>query len=144
MRLGQCQLRRSAVRFIHIDVPIRHRRRRRFDQRAAEYDGWWPGTGSLAERERPGWSAEVEQLIGVVRALPPARVLDVASGTGFLIQHLRGELVALDHCPAAIRERRRGPASYVRARTTMLLLATEVRCWSSVRVTVTRKIPLLA
>ena len=70
--------------------------RAHFDQRAAEYDGWWLGTGSFAEREQPGWSAEVEQLIGVVRALPPARVLDVACGTGFLTQHLRGELVALD------------------------------------------------
>ena len=70
--------------------------RAHFDQRAAEYDDWWLGTGSFAERERPGWSAEVEQLIGVVQALPPARVLDVACGTGFLTQHLRGELVALD------------------------------------------------
>ena len=70
--------------------------RAHFDQRAAEYDGGWLGTGSFAERERPGWSAEVEQLIGVVRALPPARVLDVACGTGFLTQHLRGEVVALD------------------------------------------------
>ena len=70
--------------------------RAHFDQRAAEYDDWWLGTGSFAERERPGWSAEVEQLIGVVRALPAARVLDVACGTGFLTQHLRGELVALD------------------------------------------------
>jgi demethylmenaquinone methyltransferase/2-methoxy-6-polyprenyl-1,4-benzoquinol methylase len=70
--------------------------RAHFDQRAAEYDDWWLGTGSFAERERPGWSAEVEQLIGVVRALPPARVLDVACGTGFLTQHLRGELAALD------------------------------------------------
>jgi SAM-dependent methyltransferase len=67
-----------------------------FDAGAAEYDGWWLGTGSFAHRERPGWSEEVEQLIGVVRALTPARVLDVACGTGFLTQHLRGELVALD------------------------------------------------
>ena len=67
-----------------------------FDQRAAEYDGWWLGTGSFAERERPGWSEEVEQLIGVVSALPPARVLDVGCGTGFLTRHLRGELVAID------------------------------------------------
>jgi SAM-dependent methyltransferase len=70
--------------------------RAHFDQRADEYDGWWLSTGSFAERERPGWSAEVEQLIGVVQALPPARVLDVACGTGFLTQHLRGDLVALD------------------------------------------------
>ena len=70
--------------------------RAHFDQRAAEYDGWWLGTGAFGGRERPGWSAEVEQLVGVVRALPPARVLDVACGTGFLTQNLRGELVALD------------------------------------------------
>jgi demethylmenaquinone methyltransferase/2-methoxy-6-polyprenyl-1,4-benzoquinol methylase len=70
--------------------------RAHFDERAADYDGWWLGTGSFAERERPGWSAAVEQLVAVVQALPPARVLDVACGTGFLTQHLRGELVALD------------------------------------------------
>ena len=70
--------------------------RAHFDERAAEYDGWWLGTGSFADGERPGWSAEVEQLVGVVQALPPGRVLDVACGTGFLTQHLRGELVALD------------------------------------------------
>ena len=52
--------------------------------------------GIVREGERPGWSAEVERLIGVVQALPPARVLDVGCGTGFLTQHLRGELVALD------------------------------------------------
>jgi ubiquinone/menaquinone biosynthesis C-methylase UbiE len=72
------------------------RMRAHFDQRAADYDDWWLGTGSFAERERPGWSAEVEQLIAVVRDLPPARVLDVACGTGFLTRHLRGEVVALD------------------------------------------------
>jgi ubiquinone/menaquinone biosynthesis C-methylase UbiE len=72
------------------------RMRAQFDQRAAEYDDWWLGTGAFAGRERPGWSAEVEQLITVVRGLPPARVLDVGCGTGFLTRHLRGELVALD------------------------------------------------
>lgn len=67
-----------------------------FDQRAPDYDDWWLGSGSFAERDRPGWSAEVERLIGVVRGLPPARVLDVACGTGFLTRYLRGEVVALD------------------------------------------------
>ena len=67
-----------------------------FDQRAPEYDDSWLGTGAFADRERPGWSAEVEELIGVVQALPPARVLDVGCGTGFLTQHLRGDVVALD------------------------------------------------
>jgi ubiquinone/menaquinone biosynthesis C-methylase UbiE len=72
------------------------RMRAHFDRRAAEYDDWWLGTGAFAGCARPGWSEEVEQLIAVVRAFPPARVLDVACGTGFLTQHLRGELVALD------------------------------------------------
>jgi demethylmenaquinone methyltransferase/2-methoxy-6-polyprenyl-1,4-benzoquinol methylase len=67
-----------------------------YDQRAFEYDDWWLGCGLFAERDRPGWSAEVEQLIGVVRALPPAGVLDVACGTGFLTRHLRGDAVAID------------------------------------------------
>ena len=70
--------------------------RAHFDHAAAGYDEWWLGTGSFAERDRPGWSAEVEQLIGVLQALQPARVLDVACGTGFLTQHLRGEVVGLD------------------------------------------------
>ena len=67
-----------------------------FDERAAEYDGSWLGTGSHAGRDRPGRAEEVEQLIGVVRTLPPGRVLDVACGTGFLTQHLRGEVVGID------------------------------------------------
>ena len=64
--------------------------RAHFDHAAAGYDGWWLGTGRYAERDRPGWSEEVEQLIGVLQSLPPARVLDVACGTGFLTQHFRG------------------------------------------------------
>ena len=67
-----------------------------YDRRAAEYDDWWLGSALFAKRDRPGWSAEVERLAGVVRGLSPARVLDVACGTGFLTQHLRGEVVALD------------------------------------------------
>ena len=67
-----------------------------FDRRAATYDDWWLGTGAFASPDRPGWSAEVEQLIGVVQALPAAHVVDIACGTGFLTRHLRGEVVALD------------------------------------------------
>ncbi len=67
-----------------------------YDQRAVEYDDWWIGSGLFADRDRRGWSVEVEQLIGVVRRLPPARVLDVACGTGFLTRHLRGQVAALD------------------------------------------------
>jgi demethylmenaquinone methyltransferase/2-methoxy-6-polyprenyl-1,4-benzoquinol methylase len=70
-----------------------------YDRRAADYDDWWLGTGKFAERERPGWAAEVEQLIRLIAGLEPARVLDVACGTGFLTRHLRGEVVALDQSP---------------------------------------------
>ena len=34
--------------------------------------------------------------------LPPARTLDVACGTGFLTQHLKGFVAALDQSPAMI------------------------------------------
>jgi ubiquinone/menaquinone biosynthesis C-methylase UbiE len=73
-----------------------------YDRRAREYDDWWLGTGLFAARERPVWAAEVDELVAVVRALPPARVLDVACGTGFLTQHLRGEVTGLDQSPAMV------------------------------------------
>ena len=74
-----------------------------YDQRALEYDDWWLGTGQFARRDRPGWAEEVAQLVAVVAALPPARVLDVACGTGFLSAHLAGEVVALDQSAAMLR-----------------------------------------
>lgn len=67
-----------------------------YEHRAREYDDWWHGTGLFAGRDRPGWAEEVQALIRVVQGLPPAHVLDVACGTGFLTRHLRGEPVALD------------------------------------------------
>jgi ubiquinone/menaquinone biosynthesis C-methylase UbiE len=67
-----------------------------YERRAPEYDDWWRGTGLFAERDRPGWPDEVRALVAVLAELAPARVLDVACGTGFLTQHLRGEVSALD------------------------------------------------
>ena len=67
-----------------------------YEQRAPEYDDWWLGRGRYAELDRPGRHGEVEQLIGVLAGLPPARVLDVACGTGFLTRHLQGEVTGLD------------------------------------------------
>lgn len=64
-----------------------------YDARAREYDEWYLGTGLFASRERAGWDQEVAALVEVVRALPPARTLDVACGTGFLTRHLRGPAV---------------------------------------------------
>jgi ubiquinone/menaquinone biosynthesis C-methylase UbiE len=74
-----------------------------YDRRASEYDDWWLGTGVFARRERPGWSEEVAQLVELISSLPPARVLDVACGTGFLTRHLRGQVVALDQSEGMIR-----------------------------------------
>jgi ubiquinone/menaquinone biosynthesis C-methylase UbiE len=70
-----------------------------YERRAPEYDDWWNGTGLFAERERPGWFEEVDELVAVLAQLPPARVLDVACGTGFLTRHLRGEVTGLDQSP---------------------------------------------
>jgi ubiquinone/menaquinone biosynthesis C-methylase UbiE len=73
-----------------------------YDRRAAEYDEWYTGLGSFAERDRPGWTTEVDQLVNLVRQLPPARTLDVACGTAFLTRHLRGFVVGLDQSPSMV------------------------------------------
>lgn len=67
-----------------------------YEARAPEYDDWWNGTGLFAARERPGWLPARDDLIATLRALPPARTLDVACGTGFLTQHLPGRVTGLD------------------------------------------------
>jgi ubiquinone/menaquinone biosynthesis C-methylase UbiE len=67
-----------------------------YDARAPEYDDWWLGHGRFEERDRPGWDEDVAALGAAIAALPPARTLDVACGTGFLTRHLRGEVVGLD------------------------------------------------
>jgi demethylmenaquinone methyltransferase/2-methoxy-6-polyprenyl-1,4-benzoquinol methylase len=67
-----------------------------YEQRAAEYDDWWLGRGVFAKRERPGWDDEVAAVLDAVRALSPARVLDVACGTAFVTRHLRGDVTGLD------------------------------------------------
>lgn len=70
-----------------------------YDTRAPEYDDWYLGHGLFAERDRPGWEAELGQLFEVIRSLPPARTLDVGCGTGFLTRHLHGDVVGLDQSP---------------------------------------------
>jgi ubiquinone/menaquinone biosynthesis C-methylase UbiE len=70
-----------------------------YDRRASEYDDWWNGTGLYARHERPGWVSETAAVVALVGSLPPGRTLDIASGTGFLTQHLKGMVVALDQSP---------------------------------------------
>jgi ubiquinone/menaquinone biosynthesis C-methylase UbiE len=67
-----------------------------YDTRAREYDDWWLGHGLFAGRERPGWEDELAELASLIASLPPVRTLDVACGTGFLTQHLHGDVVGLD------------------------------------------------
>jgi ubiquinone/menaquinone biosynthesis C-methylase UbiE len=67
-----------------------------YDTRAPEYDEWYLGLGVFARRERSGWEEDLDALRRAIAELPPARTLDVACGTGFLTQHLRGDVTALD------------------------------------------------
>ena len=67
-----------------------------YDRRAREYDDWVYGTGLFAGRHRAGWHEERGRLEQALAALPPVRTLDVACGTGWLTQHLRGDIVGLD------------------------------------------------
>ena len=73
-----------------------------YDRRAPEYDDWWLGTGLHAARERPDWHEETAALIDALRALAPARTLDLACGTGFLTRHLPGAVTGLDASPAML------------------------------------------
>ena len=73
-----------------------------YEQRAPEYDDWWRGTGLFEARERPGWDEDVAALQAALAALPPARTLDVACGTGYLTRHLPGELTGLDQSAAML------------------------------------------
>jgi SAM-dependent methyltransferase len=80
---------------------------RYYEARADEYDEWYEGRGRFADRDRPGWAAEVDRLVAFVRDLAPARTLDVACGTGFLTRHLRGWVVGVDRSRAMLDVTRR-------------------------------------
>jgi len=85
-----------------------------YEKRAPEYDDWYLGTGLYATRIRPGWHEEVESVRAVLRHLQPGLFVDVACGTGFLTQHLPGEVVALDQSLAMLkvaRQRLAGPVA---------------------------------
>lgn len=73
-----------------------------YERRAGEYDDWYAGTGVFAVRKRLGWDREVAAVVDVLAALPSARTLDVACGTGFLTRPLRGFIVGLDQSPAMV------------------------------------------
>lgn len=67
-----------------------------YEARAAEYDDWYRGLGRFDGLDRPHWEDELRELRLTLEALPPLRTLDVACGTGFLTQHLRGDVSGID------------------------------------------------
>jgi ubiquinone/menaquinone biosynthesis C-methylase UbiE len=73
-----------------------------YHARAREYDDWWLGRNLYADKDRPGWEEEREQLESWIAGLAPARTLDVACGTGFMTQHLRGAVTGLDQSDAML------------------------------------------
>jgi ubiquinone/menaquinone biosynthesis C-methylase UbiE len=87
-----------------------------YQARAREYDDWWLGRGRFADRDRPGWDEEREELTKTIAAMPPATTLDVACGTGFLTRHLRGDITGLDQSEdmLAIAGERAPEATFVR------------------------------
>jgi len=73
-----------------------------YHARAREYDDWWLARGLYGEKRPAGWDDERRALERWIADLPPVRTLDVACGTGFMTQHLRGEVVGLDQSDAMI------------------------------------------
>ncbi len=80
-----------------------------YERRAPEYDEVWQ---HYLDRHPD----EVRALLGVVAALPDARTLDVACGTGFITRHLPGTVVGLDQSDSMLElARAQAPdASFVR------------------------------
>ena len=66
-----------------------------YDRLAYEYEQ------NAASREEP--SEDLPGLLHAISVLPPARVLDVACGTGFFTQHLGSEVTGLDQSEAMLK-----------------------------------------
>lgn len=101
-----------------------------YERRAGEYDDWYLGEGLFAERERPGWHAELTRLHALLATLEPATTLDVACGTAFLSRYLAGPVVGLDRSFAMLRV----ATGRVRAAATADALALPVAAGSFTRV----------
>jgi ubiquinone/menaquinone biosynthesis C-methylase UbiE len=87
-----------------------------YDRRAAEYDDFYLGTGLYAQRARPGWAEELAALKAAIVSLRFSSYLDVACGTGFLTESLRGSVIGLDQSSSmlAIARARIPGATFVR------------------------------
>jgi len=84
-----------------------------YDRRAAEYDDWYLGTGLFAPRVRPGWNEEIAILKATLGSLRFDSFLDVACGTGYLTESLRGSVIGLDQSASMLAvARSRMPSAY--------------------------------
>lgn len=79
-----------------LDLPLPARPR-------VDHDDWFDGTGAFAALDRPGWTEELDRLVRALGALPPARTVDLGSGTGYFTRYLRGFLVGVDRDPEMVR-----------------------------------------
>src|ERR1700722_17353017 len=93
-----------------------HPERAYYDRRAPEYDDWYLGKGQFQQRIRPGWEQELAALKTVLATLRFGSFLDVACGTGFLTESLRGNVTGLDQSASmlAVARSRMPGASFVR------------------------------
>ncbi len=71
-----------------------------YDRRAPEYDRSILGFGETAPPK--DIAEDRAALLQAISRLPSGRVLDVGCGTGYLTQHLGGEVVALDQSAAML------------------------------------------
>jgi len=73
-----------------------------YEARASEYDEWYLGLGRFDGLDRAHWDDELHELERILAALPPARTLDVACGTGVLPRHLPGAITGLEQSAAML------------------------------------------
>jgi ubiquinone/menaquinone biosynthesis C-methylase UbiE len=87
-----------------------------YEHRAPEYDDWYLGTGLFAQRVRPGWPEELAALKAVLASLRFDSFMDVACGTGYLTECLRGSVIGLDQSASmlAVARRRLPRAAFIR------------------------------
>lgn len=74
-----------------------------YDVRAPEYDDAYTGEGVWTFEDAPGLKEDVPVLLGFAASLSPTKTLDVACGTGFVTEYLRGDVVGLDFSHSMLR-----------------------------------------
>lgn len=78
------------------ETPKNRSREAYYDWRANEYDDFWLQRRRYSDAPS-SWFDERDAVFATIASLPPKRTLDVACGTGFITQHLPGDVTGLDH-----------------------------------------------